>query len=188
MTLAFVIFICFIQVTLRLGANGIGQSSCCLFRPKTFFVLSKINDARKYVIVQRSNSATGSDPTWNSQCITMRSLCNGDQDRGLKIECFQEKMNGSHKLIGYCHTTLNNMITLGTGGIKLMSPNSGQVKIQKIHIKIIVLLNKASFILQETSATLLILLCKISPIYTFVDYIQSGTQIHCCFSIDFTCK
>lgn len=27
---------------------------------------------------------------------------------------------------------------------------------------------------------------KISPIYTFIEYISGGTQIHCCFAIDFT--
>ena len=79
------------------------------------------------MVVHRSNTASGTDPTWKAECITMRSLCNGDTNRGLKIECFQEKMNGAHKPLGYCHTTLNNLLALGTGAIRLLSPHDMRV-------------------------------------------------------------
>lgn len=42
--------------------------------------------------------------------------CNGDYDRSLKVECFQEKYGGSHKLLGSCVTNLNQLISLGSGG------------------------------------------------------------------------
>lgn len=44
-----------------------------------------------------------------------------------------------------------------------------------------------SFLYQEKAkATLEILPLDISPIYTFFEYIGGGTQIHCCFAIDYT--
>ena len=40
--------------------------------------------------------------------------------------------------------------------------------------------------LQEKKARLVLAQCSIFPIHTFMEYIKNGTQIHCCFAIDFT--
>jgi hypothetical protein len=39
---------------------------------------------------------------------------------------------------------------------------------------------------QEKAAAMEILPLEISPIYTFFEFIGGGTQLHCCFAIDFT--
>lgn len=40
--------------------------------------------------------------------------------------------------------------------------------------------------LQEKPAILKFTQVTIAPVYTFMEYISGGTQIHCCFAIDFT--
>lgn len=90
-------------------------------------MLSKVTEGGSYIVVQRSASVTGTEPNWPQTSITLRSLCNGDKERGLKIECYQERRSGSHSLLGNCFTTLEKMVSLGTGGMKLMSPHDGKV-------------------------------------------------------------
>lgn len=100
----------------------------CLFSPSVFFTISKVNEASKYVLVHRSEVVTGPDPTWKQITLSVRSLCNGDRERGLKIECFQVKLQGSQKLLGTCSTNLNQLLGLGTGGgVKLQRPD-GKVR------------------------------------------------------------
>ena len=113
---------------MKLAGSSMGSKSFCFIPPKIYYVLSKVNEAGKYIVVHRSQSVTGTDPNWVPTTLSMRSLCNGDKDRGLKVECFQEKMSGSHKSLGYCFTTLNAMVSLGTGGIKLLSSHDGRVR------------------------------------------------------------
>ena len=40
------------------------------------------------------------NPLWKKFFIPVRTLCNGDYDRNIKVECFDHNLNGSHKLIG----------------------------------------------------------------------------------------
>lgn len=47
-------------------------------------------------------------------------------------------------------------------------------------------LKQNSVILQEKEAVLKFSQVTIAPVYTFMEYISGGTQIHCCFAIDFT--
>lgn len=63
-----------IQITLKCGGNSLGEISCCVFAPSVFFTISKVNEASNYVLVHRSESVTGPDPTWKPITISMRSL------------------------------------------------------------------------------------------------------------------
>ncbi|ODM98412.1 Copine-8 [Orchesella cincta] len=151
------------QVTIKFGGSEIGTTTCFVFRPSVMYTISKLNDAGKSIIVHRSEKVTGRNPTWLPTTISVRSLCNGDKDRTLKVDCYEIGMGSTQKCIGSCNTSLNQLVELGTGGIRLRHPDG-----------------------RETNSTLLVLQCQIKPIYTFLDYIQNGTQIHCCFAIDFT--
>lgn len=153
------------EVTLKFGGNEMGSTTCCIFRPSIIYTISKLNDAGKSVVVHRSERFTGRNPTWQPVTVSVRSLCNGDKDRVLKIECYENQFSGTSRFIGQCSTNLNQLSELGTGGIRLLQKDG-----------------------KESNATLLVLQCQIKPIYTFLDYIQNGTQIHSCFAIDFTCK
>lgn len=153
------------EVTLKFGGNEIGTATCCIFSPVLQYTISKLNDAGKSVVVHRSEKVSSRNPTWLPITISVRSLCNGDKERTLKVDCYEVLFNGTNRFMGYCSTNLNQLVELGTGGIRLLQKDG-----------------------KETNATLLILQCQIKPIYTFLDYIQNGTEIHSCFAIDFTCK
>lgn len=153
------------EVTLKFGGNEIGTTTCCVFRPAVMYTVSKLNDAGKSVLVHRSEKVSSQNPTWLPITISVRSLCNGDKDRTLKVECYEIQLSGNSHFIGQCSTNLNQLTELGTGGLRLLQKDG-----------------------RETNSTLLLLQCQIKPIYTFLDYIQNGTQIHSCFAIDFTCK
>ncbi|CAG7719447.1 unnamed protein product [Allacma fusca] len=153
------------ELTIKFEGVSMGSSVCCLFPPKIFFELSKANESGKHVLIHRSEACEGESPTWEPVTMTMRSICNGDKDRGLRIQCFQVGMNGYHSSLGFLHTTVNKLLEMKgqSDGVPLV--NSSNV---------------------EKSARLVLVHCTISPIYTFMEYIKNGTQIHCCFAIDFT--
>lgn len=124
-----------LQVTLKLQGNCMGSARCCIFQPKIFYVLSKINESGNYTIVYRSEAATGCHPTWRSATISMRSLSNGDKDRCLQIQVWQVGFNGYHKSLGVYHTTVNKMQSLiGKEGLKLAGKNGLVSKYYTVNI------------------------------------------------------
>ncbi|CAG7833487.1 unnamed protein product [Allacma fusca] len=155
------------EVFLKLAGISCGTWTACI-PPKTMFALSKINEAGKYIMVHRSAWARGSNPTWSPLRMSSRLLCNGDQDRELKLEIFQKDFKGNSHSNGVCITTLN----------KLLAHCDKQDSIE---------LSDTKPQLQDKSA-IRVAACTLTPIHTFVEYIQAGTQIHCCFAIDFTCS
>ncbi|CAG7818288.1 unnamed protein product, partial [Allacma fusca] len=66
-------------------------------------------------------------------------------------------------LFGFCFTTLNRLANKVDEKMQLTAKNG-----------------------QSIRSTLNVLTCKISPVFTFFDFVQSGTKIHLIFSIDFT--
>ena len=42
--------------------------------------------------------------------LQVRTLCNGDLDRNLKVECFDHNMNGNHSLIGEFFVTVRQLL------------------------------------------------------------------------------
>ena len=42
--------------------------------------------------------------------LQVRTLCNGDLDRNLKVECFDHNMNGNHSLIGEFFITVRQLL------------------------------------------------------------------------------
>ncbi|OXA64514.1 Copine-5 [Folsomia candida] len=151
------------EATLKLQGVNMGRAVCCVFQPKFFYVLSKINENGNYTIVYRSEEAPGTSPIWASATISMRSLA-GDKDRCLQLQVWQVGFNGYHKSLGFYYTTVNKMQSLiGKEGVKLAGKNG-----------------------LEKESSLRFIQVMIAPVYTFMDYISNGTQIHCCFAIDFT--
>ncbi|CAG7725726.1 unnamed protein product, partial [Allacma fusca] len=153
------------EVTLKLAGSGCGNWTACL-PPKTFFSVSKLNDAEKYLVVYRGRYARGSNPSWPPLKMTSRALCNGDHDRTLKIEIHQRNIQGESFPIASCLTTFNKLLKATTQERMEMVGEDGK----------------------PTKATIKVLQCTLAPVSTFLDYIQSGMEIHCSFAIDFTCS
>lgn len=138
-----------------------------------FLVISRSNEDGSYSVVKRPGTIESSgtpfwmltlskpSPTWKMS-IRLTSLCNGDYDRNIKIDCYDRRRNGNHKLIGSCVTTLR---TIEIETLKLYKYKgkkcdvSGIIKMQKFQI-----LNEV----------------------TFMDYIRHGTQMHFAVAVDFT--
>ncbi|CAL8097154.1 unnamed protein product [Orchesella dallaii] len=152
------------EVTLKVQGFSMGRTKFCMFPPKIFFVLSKINESGTYTIVYRSEACQGKSPIWRPATIPLRTLCNGDKDRTLQFHVFQVGINGYHSSLGMLFTTVNKMVQLvGNESVKLTGKNG-----------------------LEKPATFKFAQVNIAPVYTFMEYISGGTQIHCCFAIDFT--
>uniref|UniRef100_A0AAQ5YZZ0 C2 domain-containing protein n=1 Tax=Amphiprion ocellaris TaxID=80972 RepID=A0AAQ5YZZ0_AMPOC len=49
------------------------------------------------------------NPTWRPFRIPLQSLCGGDMDKPIKVECYDYDSDGSHDLIGIFETTLTRL-------------------------------------------------------------------------------
>ncbi|XP_034718586.1 copine-3-like isoform X2 [Etheostoma cragini] len=111
------------------------------------------------------------NPVWRPFHISLQSLCGGDVERPIKIDCFDHHVNGSHDLIGSFKSTLAEM-QMGThispAEFACISPK----KLKKTNYK--------------NSGVICINHCQVVKEYTFLDYIMGGCQINFTIAIDFT--
>ena len=102
------------------------------------------------------------DPIWKPIHISGQKLCNGDQEKPIKIECFDWDRVGSHDLIGISQVTLQD---LSNAGFSFELKNLGK--------------KKNSGVVQVTEV-------KKKKVLSFIDYLRAGTQISFSIAIDFT--
>lgn len=141
-----------------------------LFRNDPFLAISRSNEDGSYSVVARTEPARSTqNPIWKPITIRMATLCNGDFDRAIRMDCFDSRMNGSHKLIGTCYTSLRTLNT-STELMNLINEEK----------------QKADDPLLGEAGTLKLNKITISEETTFLDYIRSGTQMHFAVAIDFT--
>ncbi|KAM8881474.1 copine-3-like [Synchiropus picturatus] len=111
------------------------------------------------------------NPTWRPFRVSLRSLCGGDVERAIKVDCFDSHVNGSHKLIGSFQTTLAELQgATHTSPVEFECINSKKVK-------------KKGY---KNSGVICIKRCQIEREFTFLDYIMGGCQINFSIAIDFT--
>lgn len=130
-----------------------------------FLVISRSNEDGSHSVVAKTEVARSTqNPTWTPIQIRATTLCNGDFDRNIKIDCYDHRSNGSHKLIGTCYSSL-----------RILSSNSD---------------NQPPMILtmQDSSTNGVVKVNKINLTedVTFLDYIRNGTQLHFAVAIDYT--
>lgn len=126
--------------------------------------MSRSNEDGSYSVVAKTEVMRSTqNPTWAPIRIRATTLCNGDFDRNIKIDCYDRRSNGSHKLIGTCYTSLRILnSTTGnqpTMNLTTQSGAHGVLKVEKINL------------VEDIS---------------FLDYIRNGTQLHFAVAIDFT--
>ena len=142
-----------------------------IWRNDPFLVLSRSNEDGTYSVVMKSEPVYSTqNPLWMPITMRVRSLCNGDYDRTIKIDCYDNRSNGDHKLIGSCHTSLRQL-SLGPNENKYPLINPKKQK------------QKSNY---TNSGFLSLNSIAISEEITFLDYIRSGTQMHFAVAIDFT--
>lgn len=140
-----------------------------------FLVISRLNEDGSYSVVKRPGTIESPRtlmtklpmrrpyPIWKLS-IQLTGLCNGDYDRSIKIDCYNRRRNGNHKLIGTCSTSLR---TIEAETLKLFPPKT-----------------RSTHCLQ--SGKLKIIKFQIVEDVTFMDYIRNGTQMHFAVAVDFT--
>lgn len=153
-----------IQMAFR--ANDL-QKQCCLIRNDPFLVFSRSNEDGSFSVVLKSEVVNSTqNPKWKALTIKGRTLCNGDNDRTIKIDCYDSKSNGDHKLIGTCQTSLREL-KKGVGA-------DNKYRLQK------------STKSKEHTGTLELRNIVVTEETSFLDYIRGGTQMHFAVAIDFT--
>ncbi|XP_060949436.1 copine-3-like [Limanda limanda] len=111
------------------------------------------------------------NPIWRPFRISMRSLCGGDVEKPIKVDCYDHRVSGSHDLIGSFQTTLAEL-QVGTH----ISP----AEFECINPK---KLKKKNY---KNSGVICVKRCQLVKDYTFLDYIMGGCQINFTIAIDFT--
>lgn len=91
------------------------------------------------------------------------------QSRNIKIDCYDQRINGNHKLIGTCYTTLRRLTSTEEPPMNLVNED-----LQKTNPE------------HTTAGILKVVKISVSEDVTFLDYIRNGTQMHFAVAIDFT--
>ncbi|KAL4226439.1 Copine-9 [Mactra antiquata] len=138
-----------------------------------FLTFYRANEDGSYTVVHRTEVIKKTlNPTWKPMTLSARSLCNGDYDRSIKVECYDWDADGGHDFIGEFMTTLRELSN---------GPSSANVY-ECINPK-----KKAKKGKKYTnSGTVELMSARIEKIYTFLDYVRGGTQLNCTIAIDFT--
>lgn len=129
-----------------------------------FLVISRSNEDGSYSVVAKTEPVVSTqNPVWKPITIRATTLCNGDSERTIKLDVYDHKSNGSHKLIGTCHSSLSRLNSPNEPPMNLMDDQKrgtvGVLRVDKI---------------------------RITEDDTFLDYIRNGTQMHFAVAIDFT--
>lgn len=143
------------------------SKQCWLVRNDPFLVFSRSNEDGSYSVVMKSEVVNSTqNPKWKALTIKGRTLCNGDNDRTIKIDCYDNRSDGDHKLIGTCQTSLRTL-KKGVG-------EDNQYLLKK---------NTKS---KEQTGSLELMNIKVTEETSFLDFIRGGTQMHFAVAIDFT--
>uniref|UniRef100_A0A8D2J6G2 C2 domain-containing protein n=1 Tax=Varanus komodoensis TaxID=61221 RepID=A0A8D2J6G2_VARKO len=138
-----------------------------------FLEIYRINDDGSEQLVHRTEFVKNNlSPIWEPFKVSLNSLCSCEEKRKLRCVVFDYDSRGKHDFIGEFYTTFEEM-QKATGGNKIqwdcMNP---KYKLKKRNYK--------------NSGVVILLDLKIHRVYSFLDYIMGGCQIHFTVAIDFT--
>ncbi|XP_016301483.1 copine-3-like isoform X2 [Sinocyclocheilus anshuiensis] len=112
------------------------------------------------------------NPCWKPFKIPLRSLCAGDMQKPIKIECYDYDNDGSHDLIGIFETNMKRLQEASRSAPAEFECINSKKKQKKKNYK--------------NSGVVSVKVCQITREYTFLDYIMGGCQINFTVGIDFT--
>ncbi|XP_015229047.1 PREDICTED: copine-3-like isoform X1 [Cyprinodon variegatus] len=112
------------------------------------------------------------NPTWKPFKIPLQSLCGGDLEKPIKVECYDYDDDGSHDLIGSFETTMKRLQdATRTSPAEFECINSKKKQKKKGY---------------RNSGIVSVKFCQVLKEYTFLDYIMGGCQINFTVAVDFT--
>uniref|UniRef100_A0A8C6T9S8 Copine-3 n=1 Tax=Neogobius melanostomus TaxID=47308 RepID=A0A8C6T9S8_9GOBI len=154
--------------TITISAEEIKDNRVVNFEVEARKLDNKVRDrqgAWSLIYVVKNNL----NPTWKAFRIPLQSLCGGDMDKPIKVECYDYDNDGSHDLIGMFETTMTRLQEASR-----VSPAEFDCINSKKKQK------KKSY---KNSGVISVKLCQA---YTFLDYIMGGCQINFTVAVDFT--
>lgn len=162
---------CKIDVTLQFKGKKLDKKDF-FGKSDPFLAISKANENSSFTVVHRTEYLKRTlNPTWKPFSISLQKLCNGDEDRSLKFECYDWNSSGSHSLIGEFCTTA-----------RTLSKGATQENVYEL-INAEKKRRKRSY---KNSGEVYLLNCVREHRYSFLDYIRGGTELNCTIAIDFT--
>ncbi|XP_077051642.1 copine-4 isoform X1 [Siphateles boraxobius] len=152
-----------------------------------FLEIFRVNDDGTASLVHRTETIMNNlSPVWKSFKVSLNTLCSGDQERELKCTVWDWDSNGKHDFIGEFQTTFKEMKSAMDGKQALSQeklPTDLGQKIQWECINPKYQVKKKNY---RNSGTVILTLCKIIKMHSFLDYIMGGCQIQFTVAIDFT--
>jgi len=160
------------EVLLQFSAKGLDKMDF-FGKSDPFLEFSRSTESNQYILVHRSEVIKNTlNPEWRQFNIKVRALCNGDDDRDIKVDVFDWNRSGDHEIIGTFHT---NMRKLREGpGAENVYDVVNEKKRKKKGSK------------YKNSGTVTLKKSKVQLVPSFLDYIQGGTQVNFTLAIDFT--
>ncbi|KAK7598196.1 hypothetical protein V9T40_006431 [Parthenolecanium corni] len=133
-----------------------------------FIEIYKFTDSGDCTLVHKTEVIKNTlNPRWKRFFVPIKILCNGDYDRSLKFACLDWNSSGSHSRIGEFQTTLRQL-------------SENNPKFDLIHP------DKKKKSNYKNSGVIQVEHYEIYKVFTFMDFIKGGLQIHCTVAIDFT--
>lgn len=159
-------------ITLQFKANKLDKKDF-FGKSDPYLEFQRSNEDGSFTVVHRTEVVKNSlNPTWQPFTVPVKTLCNGDHSRIIKVVCNDWNSDGSVDLIGDFTTQISEL-SRGPGS----SNQYGVVNHQK----------KAKKKKYIDSGQVYLMTCKIELQHTFLDYIQTGsTQMNFTVAIDFT--
>ncbi|XP_062847488.1 copine-3 isoform X2 [Trichomycterus rosablanca] len=112
------------------------------------------------------------NPCWRPFKIPLQSLCGGDMDKPIKVECYDYDNDGSHDLIGIFETNMKRL----QEATRVSPAEFDCINIKKKQ-------KKKNY---KNSGVVSVKLCQVVREYTFLDYIMGGCEINFTVGVDFT--
>uniref|UniRef100_A0A8U7MM32 Copine 7 n=1 Tax=Corvus moneduloides TaxID=1196302 RepID=A0A8U7MM32_CORMO len=138
-----------------------------------FLEIYRIDDDRSEQLVYRTEVVKNNlSPIWEPFKVSLNSLCSCEEKRKLRCVVWDYDSRGKHDFIGEFFTTFEEMQ-------KAMGENKVQWDCMNPKYKI----KKRNY---KNSGVVVLSLWKIHRVYSFLDYIMGGCQIHFTVAIDFT--
>ncbi|XP_051948838.1 copine-4 [Xyrauchen texanus] len=138
-----------------------------------FLEIFRVNDDGTASLVHRTETIMNNlSPVWKSFKVSLNTLCSGDQERELRCTVWDWDSNGKHDFIGEFQTTFKEMKSAMDG--KQLQWECINPKYQ---------MKKKNY---RNSGMVILTLCKIIKMHSFLDYIMGGCQIQFTVAIDFT--
>ncbi|XP_053179499.1 copine-7 [Scomber japonicus] len=164
------------------GNNGYVELSFCakklddkdLFsKSDPFLEIYRMNDDETEQLVHRTEVIKNNlNPVWEPFKVSLISLCSCDEDRKLKCLVWDYDSRGKHDFIGEFYATFREMQKISSGNKVTWDCVNPKYKQKKRNYK-----NSGVVILNDL---------KLHRVYSFLDYIMGGCQIHFTVAIDFT--